>query len=122
MDDLARIGGMDALRAHLAAFLDRAFDDMIIGFTFVGRDKERILRHEVEHAARTLGADVPYTGRPLGAVHRALRLNRGQFRRRLALLRTVLLERGVDADVVARWIAADAKLEDAMTDGSDCTP
>jgi hypothetical protein len=122
MNDLARIGGMEALRGHLAAFLDRAFEDIIIGFTFVGRDKERILRHEVEHAARNLGGDVPYTGRPLGAVHRALRLNRGQFRRRLALLRTVLTERGVDPGVIARWIEADAKLEDAMTDGTDCTP
>lgn len=120
MDDWTRMGGEEAVRGHVGAFVDRVFDDFVIGFLFEGRDRDRIVQHELEHASTHLGGPLTYQGRPVGAVHRPLRINAGQFRRRLAILRHVLTERGVPPDIVARWVAADARLERAITDGSDC--
>ncbi len=101
-------------------FVDRMFDDMIIGFLFVGRDRERIKRHEYSHAAATLGAPLTYDGRPIVPLHRALKINRGQFRRRLALLRQELDRSGLDAETASAWLDAQQRLEAAITDGSDC--
>ncbi len=121
MTDYERVGGADGLERIVDAFVDRVFADFIIGFWFAGRDRARIKRHEVEHAARHLGGPTEYTGRPIGAAHRPLGINRGHFRRRLAILRTVLAEHDVPEDVIARWLATDRALESAVTDGSDCT-
>lgn len=120
--DYERLGGDAALERIVRAFIDRVFDDFIIGFAFVGKDRERIIRHEVEHAAGNLGGPSAYTGRPIAHVHHPLLINRGQFRRRLALLRTVLGEQGVDEDIIERWVAADRRLEEAIVDGTDCVP
>lgn len=120
MSDWEQIGGEAGAERALRAFLDRVYDDFIIGFLFVGKDKERILRHEVELASTHLGGALGYTGRGVGSLHRPLRINRGQFRRRLALLRTVLREQGIDEGIVERWVAHDAKLESVITDGTDC--
>jgi hemoglobin len=120
--DYARIGGAEGLERLVRAFVDRVFDDLIIGFHFIGRDRERIVRHEVEHAAGHLGGPPAYTGRPIARVHRPLPINRGHFRRRLALLRTVLREQEVPEDIIERWIEADRRLEEAVVDGTDCGP
>lgn len=118
--DLERIGGEARLRPIIEAFVDRMFADFIIGFQFAGRDRDRIVRFETQHAARLLGGAGPYEGRPVARVHRPLKINRGQFRRRLAILRTVLREHAVDEGVIERWIAHDSQLESVVTDGTDC--
>ena len=122
MTDYERIGGEPALERLIGRFLDRVFGDFIIGFLFEGRDRARIHRHEVEHAAALLGGPRRYAGRPLAAVHQPLRINRGQFRRRLAILRVVLHADGVPPEIIERWIGHDARLERAITDGLDCVP
>lgn len=101
-------------------FVDRMFDDFVIGFLFAGKDRERVKRHEYEHAARVLGGDVPYTGRPIPELHRPLRINGGQFRRRLALLRQELGRAGVPDDIGALWIEAQLRMQKQITDGTDC--
>lgn len=122
MTDYERMGGEEALAAAVGAFVDRFFADFIIGFLFVGKDRDRIVRHEIELASQHLGGPHRYQGRPIGEVHRPLRINRGQFRRRLAIVRTVLREHGVPDDVIDRWIATEQKLERVVTDGTDCAP
>lgn len=118
--DWDRLGGEAEVRGHVQAFVHRVFDDMIIGYLFQGRDPARIAQHELEHASRHLGGPLVYAGRPIGAVHKPLRIHQGHFRRRMALLRTVLLERGVPEDVVRRWIAADEALMGAVVVDGDC--
>jgi len=122
MSDYDVIGGNSALEVILSAFIDRVFSDPIIGFFFAGKDRDRILRHEIEFAARHLGGPSAYTGRAIGELHRPLRINRGQFRRRMAILRTVLGQHGLPADVIDRWIASESALIGMITDGSDCVP
>lgn len=120
MTDWEALGGEAGVAAHVAAFVDRVFADPIIGFLFVGRDRDRIVRHETEHASLHLGGPLRYQGRPIAAAHRPLRIHAGHFRRRLALLRTVLRERGVDEAIVARWVARDEALRPVVTGEGDC--
>lgn len=120
MTDYERLGGEPVLQRVIGAFVDRMFDDFIIGFHFHGRDRARIKTFEAQHAARVLGSGTRYEGRPIAPLHRPLKINRGQFRRRLAILRTVLREHEVDEGIIERWIASDARLEPVVTDGTDC--
>ena len=120
--DFERLGGEAGLRPLIEAVCQAFFSDFIIGFRFEGKDHARIVDKEFEHARRHLGGLGGYSGRPVGTVHQPLKINRGQFRRRLAILRTVLADSGVPPEVVERWVAHDASLESAITDGTDCVP
>lgn len=116
------LAGGERLREVVAAFVRRMADDFVIGFRFEGKDLDRIAHHEHELAAAHLGGPREYGGRSLAAAHRPMRINRGQFHRRLAILRTVLREHGVPDDVIARWIAHDEALIDVVADQRDCVP
>ncbi len=120
--DYERIGGAEALIDIVQDFIDTVFDDFIIGFMFQGKDKRRIVAKEVELAAAHLGGPRSYTGRPLDRAHKPLPINRGHFRRRLALLRKTLEAHGVDEGVIERWVLHNAALEDRIlgTDAVDC--
>ena len=107
--DFDRLGGQEGLERIVRDFVDRVFDDFVIGFLFEGRDKARIVRHEVELASVHSGGPGPYRGRGIGSVHRPLRINRGHFRRRHAILRHVLEKHGVPPEVIARWIASGSR-------------
>lgn len=115
-----QIGGEPIVRAIIDRFVDRVFEDRIIGFLFEGKDRERIRRHEYEHAAVSLGAPVSYGGRPIVALHRPLRINAGQFRRRLAILRQEMERAGIPEELRLQWSATQERLLPAITDGSDC--
>jgi hemoglobin len=122
VSDYEALGGHDGVTRLVEAYVDRFFADFIIGYLFEGRDRARIVTHEVEFAAAHLGGPKDYTGRPIDAAHQPLRINRGHFRRRLAILRTVLNEHGVDSELVDRWVAFEQRLEAAIVDGTDCAP
>ena len=122
MTSWERLGGEPVVAALVADFVDRVFSDFVIGFLFEGRDRDRIVRHELELASAHLGGPRGYTGRPIGQLHRPLKINRGHFRRRLAILRTVLREHDVPEDIVEAWVAHDAALEGVVTDGTECVP
>ena len=119
--DYERLGGASRVRELVDAFLDEVFSDFIIGFHFQGRDQSRIRTHEFEHAAALLGGPQTYTGRPIPRTHKPLGINRGQFRRRLVILRSVLKRMGVEPDIIDRWVETEARLESAVTDGTDCS-
>ena len=122
MTDYDRLGGAEVLGPLVRAFVDRMAKDFVIGFRFEGKDLDRIAHHEAELAAAHLGGPRSYTGRSIGETHAPLRINRGQFRRRLAVLATVLREHAVPEDVIERWIAHDAALESVVADPTDCVP
>ncbi len=120
-DALDALGGEAVLRTLLDDFLERVVHDRIIGFFFEGRDRERILDREVQLAASRLAPGRhTYGGRPLDAVHKPLNINKGHFRRRLAILRTVLRDHGVDEALVEDWLAHERALEDLVTAAHDC--
>ncbi len=101
-DDL---GGEPALRAIIDRFVDRIFDDVMIGFFFRNARRERIKQMEYELAAQHLGAGTAYTGRPLAEAHRAHPIMGGQFARRLTILKETLEQAGAPEHVRLHWLA-----------------
>src|SRR5262245_56710209 len=90
--------GAERLRAVVAEFYRRVFDNVMIGFLFAGKDQRRLIDKEYEMAARMLGAaHIAYTGKPLRAVHAPLKLFGGQFDRRLQILRDAMAAHDVPA-------------------------
>ena len=119
-----QVGGESGLRAIVDDFVDRVFDDVMIGFHFRAADRARVKAKEYEFAARHLGAPVAYTGRPLAEAHGPHRILGGQFVRRLTLLAETLRDHGAPEAVVAAWLAHNERLRDQITGdpGSSCNP
>ena len=118
------LGGEEALRRIIDRFVDRVFDDPMIGFFFRNASRQRVKEKEYEFAARHLGADVPYTGRPLRDAHAAHPIMGGQFNRRLQILKDTLAEMHVPDAVRAHWIDNTEKLRAQITGdtGNACDP
>jgi hemoglobin len=115
------IGG-DALRAVIADFYDRVFADVMIGFMFAGKDKQRLIDKEWELAAALLGADVKYTGKPMRDAHAQHTIFGGHFERRLQILRETLRDHGVDPAIRDALIDHANALRGQITRdrGSEC--
>lgn len=118
------LGGEPVLRQIIDRFVDRVFDDVMIGFFFRNARKERIKQKEYEHAAEHLGAGTPYTGRALGEAHRAHPIMGGQFARRLMILKETLEAFGVPEHVKQHWLAHTESLRPQITGdvGQECDP
>jgi truncated hemoglobin YjbI len=108
------MGGEPALRAVLRTLYDRLFDDVMVGFLFAGKDKERLIEHQLWFTARFLGGPSRYEGKSLPDAHAALPLLPGHFDRRHHLLKQALAEHGVPAAVAAEWLRVDASLKTAV--------
>lgn len=111
------LGGEPVLRRIIDRFVDRLFEDMMIGFMFEKVSRERLKAMEYEFAASHLGGTVEYTGRPLAAAHRAHRIFDGQFSRRFTLLRETLEELDVPEAVREHWLAHTAALRELLVAG-----
>jgi hemoglobin len=118
------LGGEPALRRIIDRFVDRIFDDVMIGFFFRAAQRERIKQKEYEHAAEHLGAGIAYTGRPLREAHRAHPIMGGQFDRRLVILKETLEAAAVPEHVKQHWLAHTESLRPLITAnaGGECDP
>jgi hemoglobin len=118
------LGGEPVLRRIIDRFVDRIFDDVMIGFFFRNASRDRIKAKEYEFAALHLGADVVYTGRPIRDAHASHPIMGGQFNRRLQILRETLEEMGAPAGVREHWLAHTEALRSQVTrnSGNDCDP
>ena len=118
----AELGGEPALRRIIDRFVDRLFDDLMIGFLFQRANRERIKEKEFEFAAQFLGAPVEYSGRPLEDAHRRHRIFDGQFQRRLTILRNTLNELGAPPRVRDALLAHTSSLRDRVIVGDCAAP
>jgi truncated hemoglobin YjbI len=118
------LGAEAKLRSIIERFVDRIFDDVMIGYLFHAADRQRVKDKEFEFAARHLGAPVAYTGRPLAEAHRAHRITGGQFMRRLQILKETLAEQQVPADIREHWLNHTLALKSQITDNAldECDP
>ena len=112
-----RVGGEAGLRAIIDDFVDRVFDDIMIGFFFRDASKARVKTFEFQHACEFLAGPGSYRGRPLRDVHARLPIMRGHFGRRLQILRQVLAAHEVPADIVAAWVDHNEALRSEVTKG-----
>ena len=113
------LGGEPKLRAIIDDFVDRCFADTMIGFLFSRAERERIKQFEVQHAARALGADIRYEGRPLHEAHAPHRILGGQFDRRRQILIETLVDHQVPEAVREHWIAHQDSLRHLVTKDPD---
>lgn len=110
-----QLGGEAPLRAIVADFYDRVFDDVMIGFFFRNQDKARLVEREFEFAARALGAaDVEYRGRTMRAAHAKHPIMRGQFDRRAKILEDTLRDHDVPEAVRLAWMGHTRALARAI--------
>jgi hemoglobin len=121
-----QMGGEPALRAVIDRFIDRVFDDMMIGFFFqnANTSRQRVKAKEYEFAARHLGAEVPYTGKSIREAHAPHPIMGGQFNRRLQILRETLEEMHVPEPVREHWLKHTEALRAQVTRdaGNACDP
>ncbi len=118
------LGGEPVLRGIIDHFVDRVFDDTMIGFFFAKVSRGRVKEKEFEHAAQHLGADIVYSGRPIREAHAKHPIMGGQFQRRLTLLREVLEKYGVQSHIRDHWLRHDESLRAEVTADPDgrCDP
>ena len=107
-------GGEEGLRRVLRSLYDRLFDDAMIGFFFAGRDKAKLIEHQLWFTARFLGGPSRYEGRSLPDVHAPFPILPAHFDRRHQILREVLDAEGVPESVKNEWLRVDASLKHAI--------
>lgn len=108
------IGGEVGLRRVLRTLYDQLFDDVMVGFLFAGKDKEKLIEHQLWFTARFLGGPSKYEGRSLPDAHAALPILPGHFDRRHHLLRQALEQHGAPAAVRDEWLRVDQSLKHAV--------
>ena len=114
-----QLGGEAPLRAIVDDFVDRCFDDMMIGFLFMRAERDRLKRFEYEHAANHLGASIEYSGRSLDQAHRPHRIFGGQFDRRRQILLETLRHHDAPDEVIDAWISHQDSLRALITKDPD---
>ena len=115
IDWVARIGGIEAMRAVLRDFYDRLFVDPIVGFFFAGRDKPTLIERQLEFTARALGHDIGYRGRSVPDAHATLPpILPGHFDRRHKLLADVITMHAIPDDARTAWLAYDRSFRRAV--------
>jgi truncated hemoglobin YjbI len=102
--------GEERLRALVDRFVDRVFDDLMIGFHFRDANRARVKAKEYELAAQHLGADVEYTGQPIRVAHAKHPIMGGQFERRLKILEEVFAELNIPGVIREHWLTHDESL------------
>jgi truncated hemoglobin YjbI len=115
--------GAEQLRAVITDFYARVFGDVMIGFMFQGKDRQRLIDKEAELAAVLLGAPgATYTGKPMRTAHAPHTIFGGHFERRLQILRETMRDHHVDPDVQRVWIEHTQSLRSQITrdQGSEC--
>lgn len=119
-----KLGGEVKLRAIIDTFIDRVFDDRMIGFFFRNADRARIKEMEYQLAANYLGAGVEYRGRPLDKVHANHPIMGGHFERRRQILKETLEFYRVPEEIKSAMLLHTDRLRPLITpeSGSDCDP
>jgi hemoglobin len=119
-----KLGGESRLRKIIDTFIDRVFEDRIIGFFFRKADRGRIKELEYQLTASFLGAEIEYRGRPLGKVHANHPIMGGHFDRRRQILSETLDFYEVPPAIKAVILQHTDALRSEITPeiGSDCDP
>jgi hemoglobin len=119
-----QLGGETALKAIIDQFIDRVFQDRMIGFFFRDADRGRLKELEYQLAAHFLGAPIEYQGRPLDQVHAKHPIMGGHFARRKQILKETLESHAVPESIKADWLQHTEDLRALITAqaGSECDP
>ncbi len=116
-----KLGGEPKLREIINTFIDRVFDDRMIGFFFRNADRARIKEFEYQLTAGFLGAPVEYQGRPLNLAHAKHPIMGGHFARRKQILKETLEAYHVPEEIMRAWLDHTDALRSLITAQTDST-
>ena len=119
-----KMGGEAKVRRIIDTFVDRVFEDRMIGFFFRNANRARIKQMEYQLIAKFLGADVAYHGKPLQLAHGKHPIMGGHFARRRQILKETLESYDVPAPIIGVWLEHTDRLRPLITRqaGSGCDP
>lgn len=103
------------LRQTVIDFYELVFQDVMIGYMFEGKDKERLIEKEWELALEVLGFEKKYSGQDLKKLHRPLQIQGGHFDRRFVLLKKAMTQNNLPADLQEKWLAHTNALRNDVT-------
>ncbi len=108
---VGRIGGPERLREILHRFYEQLFTDPIVGFFFHDQDIHKIVSGQHGFLMRAFLETDRFCGVHPSKAHVNLPpIRRGQFDRRLVVLREVLAAEGLDPQDIEAWV----KVEEGM--------
>ena len=102
------------LQAIVEHTYDAAFVDPMIGFLFVGHDKERIIDMQLKFLRARFGGPKEYLssgGKDLKSAHKNLGLRRGHFHRRVILLKEAMEAEQLPKDIQDLWLDWEKQFE-----------
>ena len=119
-----KLGGECRLRPIIDTFIDRVFDDRMIGFFFRNADRTRIKEMEYQLTAKFLGADIEYRGKPIGKAHANHPIMGGHFARRRQIFKETLESFQVAEEIKTALLQHTDSLRPLITPepGSSCDP
>ncbi|HLN84020.1 MAG TPA: group 1 truncated hemoglobin [Candidatus Binatia bacterium] len=119
-----KLGGEPRLRPIIDTFIDRVFDDRMIGFFFRNADRARIKEMEYQLTAKFLGADIEYRGKPIGKAHASHPIMGGHFARRRQIFKETLESFQVAEEIKTALLKHTDSLRPLITPepGSTCDP
>ena len=103
------------LREMLVDFYERVFADVMIGYLFKDKDKERLIQKEWELMLQHLDSKRSYTGRPMHDVHWRLKIQGGHFDRRLQILKDCLRDHSIANEVTEKILEQAESLREMVT-------
>jgi hemoglobin len=119
-----QLGGEIRVREIIDTFIDRVFEDRMIGFFFRHANRARIKEMEYQLIAEFLGAGIQYKGKPLSEVHGKHPIMGGHFARRRQILKETLESHRVPEPVKEAWLTHTDSLRPLITaqEASACDP
>jgi truncated hemoglobin YjbI len=109
--------GQEFIERAITEFYERAFDDVMIGHFFFGKDKATITRNQIDFTATFLGSNShKYKGKPLRSAHTQLPIRPVHFNRRHVLMAEVIDDCGLAADLRDSWLALENQLRPLIID------
>ena len=108
-------GGETQVRDILIDFYRRMSADVLIGHFFFGKDVDAVALKQVELVLFAMGARSQYVGKSPQTAHLGLPpILRGQFDRRLVLLRETLVDHGLNEKDIAAWVTFENAFRPAI--------
>ncbi len=102
-------------------YFSMAISDPMIGYLFIGKDIQRLIAKEIELTLGFFDQETKYTGRGLRQVHVPLKIKKGEFDRRLILLRQAMEKNNLPKDTIEAWLKHNEMAKELVLNANlDC--
>ncbi|OQW49313.1 MAG: hypothetical protein A4S09_12420 [Proteobacteria bacterium SG_bin7] len=104
----------------LSDYFANAINDPMIGYLFNGKDTKRLIAKETELTLGFFDQETRYTGRGLRQVHVPLKIKKGEFDRRLVLLRVAMEKNNLPENAIDAWLKHNEMAREIVLENLDC--